>query len=82
MRVFIIRRSDGAEVEDKPSWRPNYLLSDEFWWAEGNGGCDCNRHLLFELAHGREPADDECVCGSDRYAVRLEVDGAEPWSDL
>lgn len=83
MRVFVVRRSDAAEVEYL-HWTPGetFTLWDAFWFTEGNCGCDCNRHLAFERAHGREPSDDELKCGGDRYAIRLEVDGQEPWSDL
>lgn len=30
----------------------------EFLWEEGNYSCDCNRHLFWERAHGREPPDE------------------------
>lgn len=67
MVVTVIRESDGARVVDVPEWRPEgsrfYTWHDVFWWTEGNMGCDCNRHLTFERAHGREPADEELVCG-------------------
>lgn len=36
---------------------------DEFWWSEGNFGCDCNRLLTFERAKGNDPEmgkDDKC----------------------
>lgn len=49
---------------------------DHTWsmWTLGAYGCDCNRHLLFERAAGREPEDDECGCGSTRYtAVYAEL---------
>lgn len=28
-----------------------------WWWAEGNGGCDCNRRIEFE---GKLNEDDSC----------------------
>lgn len=34
----------------------------EFWWTEGNFGCDCNRFLEYERAGGREPDEDEVKC--------------------
>lgn len=34
----------------------------EFLWEEGNYGCDCNRHLFWERAHGREPSMGEMPC--------------------
>lgn len=75
MRVVVVRNSDGARVEDRPDWREpghrHYTWDDLFWWTEGNMGCDCNRHLVFERAQGREPPDEECVCGTTRYHVVL-----------
>lgn len=26
-------------------WGPGHSI--EWWWQEGNGSCDCNRHLYF-----------------------------------
>lgn len=34
----------------------------EFWWSEGNFGCDCNRHLCFMRAKGIEPRGGENRC--------------------
>ena len=47
-----------------------------FLWTEGNYGCDCNRHIFFEEATGRDTGD--CPCGESRYtAVCAELpDGA------
>jgi hypothetical protein len=45
----------------------------EFMWTEGNFGCDCNRHLFFERAAGRETAEDR-KCGEDAYfAICVEL---------
>ncbi|MHC4370403.1 MAG: hypothetical protein ACYSW8_22560, partial [Planctomycetota bacterium] len=41
----------------------------DFWWTDGNMGCDCNRHLEFERAGGEDPDLDDAVCGSDLYSV-------------
>ena len=44
----------------------------EFLWEEGNYSCDCNRHLFFERAAGREPEDGECPpCGEELYSVEF-----------
>ena len=59
---------------------------DMYWWTDGNFGCDCNRFLEFERAAGKDPDDEEAVCGSgpNRYRVthaelpdgrRIEIDG-------
>jgi hypothetical protein len=46
-------------------------------WEHGNYGCDCNRFLFWERAHGREPEQDfECSRSApNQWSVRL-VDGA------
>lgn len=40
----------------------------EYWWTDGNMGCDCNRHLEFNRALGKEP-DEDIACGSKNYLV-------------
>ena len=35
-----------------------------FWWAEGNGSCDCNRELIF----GRDSRRGTCL-GCERYLI-------------
>jgi hypothetical protein len=74
MRVFIRRNADGAEVEDMPNWKPHYMTRDVYWWTEGNMSCDCNRHLEFERAHGRDLDAGDVECGHGLYSVRLELD--------
>ncbi len=54
--------------------------SSEFWWSDGNYGCDCNRYLEFERAKGREPefVDAKCVWddfpNGKRFCVRIVAD--------
>lgn len=43
--------------------------STEFWWSEGNMGCDCNRELHFYRYKGLEPEDTEC--SDDRFSVKI-----------
>lgn len=59
---------DGADEWDRPHW-----CSREFWWSEGNGGCDCNRALFFARAAG-EPEDWERGCGDTEYSVRMTLE--------
>ena len=40
---------------------------DAFWWAQGNGSCDCNRQLAFGQDRG-------CECRSERYLI-VAVEG-------
>jgi hypothetical protein len=39
------------------------------WWRYGNGGCDCNRGLVFGL-----PEDESPCSGSDNRFRVLELD--------
>ena len=39
---------------------------DVFWWTEGNFGCDCNRHIVFE---GKHDKDHIFPCGYKEYTV-------------
>lgn len=41
----------------------------EFWWTEGNMGCDCNLELEFERAGGAHPGLDDVECGSGRFSA-------------
>lgn len=61
----IKRNSDGVIRRSPTLWE----WSDAFIWEEGNFACDCNRHLFFERAAGREGED--CDCGAELYSVRL-----------
>jgi len=55
----------------------------EFLWTEGNLACDCNRHLEFERAGGREPGAREVGCGDERYTAlyALLPDGRKVFLD-
>lgn len=89
--IHIYRVSDGevAVVEDDYGdthacgpWQPHDV---EFLWADGNYGCDCNRHLFFEDSHGRDVRDEASVCGRGRYRVRVLVNGelvVNEWGDV
>ena len=44
-----------------------------FHWFDGNYGCDCNRHIFFEGALGRDVDWDDCPCGNELYAIELEL---------
>lgn len=54
-----------------------------FLWTEGNFACDCNRHLDFERAGGREPDSGEVGCGDERYTAvyALLPDGEKVFLD-
>lgn len=35
-----------------------------YWWAEGNGSCDCNREILFDI----HTSGDTCI-NCERYLI-------------
>lgn len=77
MEVVIVRRSDDAQRVYRPDWKPHFTWEDEFWWTEGNAGCDCNRRLLWARAvepHEAEPEDERC--GNTEFTVILRAPGS------
>jgi hypothetical protein len=54
--VTILDTATQARVQDSDA--------SFFWWADGNGSCDCNRELLF----GNETEGNTCI-GSQRYLI-------------
>lgn len=59
-----------AEREYPGAWND----SSEFWWTDGNFGCDCNRKAEFRRATGipeervwEENGVDVCPCGEGAY---------------
>lgn len=63
-----------------------YPDSLEFYWTDGNFGCDCNRGYSFIRAAGGQPTDEEfdAPCTQGRYLVPtivfengevIEIDG-------
>jgi hypothetical protein len=74
--IAIIRASDGRmaiwhEDYDTAKWDRD---TAQFCWQEGNFACDCNRHMFFEEADGRE--DDDIPCSHGLYIVPVLV-----WDD-
>lgn len=68
-RVVIIRNSDGERREiAEDLWHSSSL----FWWTEGNGACDCNRHLWFERWVNPD-YDADVPCGNDAYYVECAI---------
>lgn len=66
-KIVIRRTSDGLErTVAEHGWNSSSL----FWWSrgEGNGGCDCNRHLAFEQAHDPN-YDGDHDCGDNAYEI-------------
>lgn len=49
-------------------WQYEPPAAFEFWWTEGNGGCDCNRGLAFGAA--------DVPCGNKRFDL-VNEDGSQ-----
>lgn len=68
--VTIRRVADGAEVVRAF----DYEWESDFWWSDGNMGCDCNREREFLAGLGW---DQEAIrrhapeCGSSRFVVSI-----------
>lgn len=72
--VTIRRNSDGAtavnvDEDGYPADDDGDIGSPVYMWREGNYRCDCNRHLFFERAQGRDPDVMAGDCTEDRYTV-------------
>ena len=71
MRKLTFRLPDGQEytIEVK-------LENDEYWWTEGNGGCDCNREIEINRQHPNFPLDLSILrCGDTIELIRVDP----PW---
>lgn len=86
VNVHIRRNSDG-EVRVQ-HWKEYGWDKDnsDFIWSDGNYACDCNRHLFFERAVGKEPDWDDGVnepgCGMKAYNIRIfDMDGKMLYED-
>lgn len=76
MTVTILDAETG-ERRDSSALFPG---ANTFWWAEGNGSCDCNRQLLFEED---ESGEDTGVClGHHRYVIVATSDPEVPIHSL
>ena len=66
-----IRHNPSGEIREKQidlDWEKDDGWTDEFWWAEGNNSCDCNRHLDFGRAIDPSFNEDH-PCGDDVYTI-------------
>ncbi len=44
MNVIVLDTITGQKIESEQTHFKDY---DIWWWTEGNGGCDCNRAMMF-----------------------------------
>lgn len=78
-QVVIRRNSDNVKRVhvDLGEWNREMINDvetiDEYWWLEGNGGCDCNRKHLFDAVADPDAPDDDISCpcnvGPNEYSV-------------
>ena len=74
VRVLLRDTQTGDEAWHEYDVEDRYADSQEFWWTDGNGACDCNRMGDLARALGREDPDLEC--GHDRIVIaQAEIDG-------
>jgi hypothetical protein len=80
--VARLRLPDGRLFDCHSTVESQHADTQESWWTEGNGACDCNRSLELNRAHGLKlgiPDDDDEVpclpCGNTIMLVSLTVDG-------
>jgi len=70
VHTISIRCNATGEVRDHTD-DLDYFNDQELIWlyAEGNYGCDCNRHLLWHRAVGIDPIDDVIPCRGSLYDI-------------
>lgn len=64
-RIQIRRVSDGTVKEGNGPdaygrTRIDAAEAANYWWTDGNGGCDCNRSLYFNRFGGEPDGDIRC----------------------
>lgn len=73
-RVQIRRMFDGVVVttngpDFSGATRSEAVEAARYWWTDGNGGCDCNRAMVFNRA-ADEP-DEDIPCSDDLFRVKV-----------
>lgn len=64
-----IRHNSTGEVRRFRLWFP-WNDGSDFWWSDGNFGCDCNRSYVWLWAEGKSSVGVEATCGDGAYSVR------------
>lgn len=66
--IEIRRNEDGATSREETT-----QVFSEFWWTDGNAGCDCNRRLFFCRARDEDDPepDDPGQCSNGKFSVRI-----------
>jgi hypothetical protein len=63
VHVRLLDTETGERVWSNDEFKNGFIA---FWWAEGNGSCDCNRRYVFDI----ECAPDERYCiGAKRFLI-------------
>lgn len=55
-------------LDTKTGARRDFSDYDPYWWAEGNGSCDCNRRIMMGVDLANDKAEDSCE-GCARFLV-------------
>ncbi len=70
MKVTILDTDTGA----RRTTEPDFDFTD-YWWAEGNGSCDCNREIVFGVDEEMDALLGENICHGARRFLIVEADG-------
>ena len=68
MYKVAIRKNETGEIrlcKQNLEWGEH----SDYWWTEGNMGCDCNRFLEFERSGGEDPEWDAAECSEGKYSA-------------
>lgn len=68
-RVLILKVETG-EVRITNSYPDEWCEGLEYYWTEGDNGCDGNREQVFERAAGRE-REIEHRCSDGRFQIAI-----------
>jgi len=69
--IAVLKLPDSREFTCTSYTYQEYVDSIEWYWTEGNYGCDCNRALIINDQHR---LDLPIECGNEIELVSLRVD--------
>jgi hypothetical protein len=64
-----LKNNETGEIRTTKCYDFDY---SEYWWTDGNFGCDCNREWGF-LRAGDEPLTEDTPCGEVKYTAICAV---------
>lgn len=82
MQVVLVRIADGERRVCVPSFKVRYTWADEYWWTEGNMGCECNRHHEWFRVNDLDVEGEEFDCNYDKPKRYYVVLRAPDWKNV